>query len=577
MDRSQVERVKASCDIVSVVSEYVHLTKKGRSFWGLCPFHSEKTPSFHVDPQRQIYRCFGCSRGGDVFNFLMEKKGLSFAETLTELSLRAGIPLEPVKSQAASEKKVFYDANREAMLFFVEQLNSPKGEPARKYLAGRGLKEDTIRAFRIGYAPDFWNGLSNHLRKKGIPYPAAEKCSLIVPRQSSGYYDRFRNRVMFPIIDLTGEVVGFGGRIMDSGEPKYLNSSESPVFEKRKILYNLHSARNSIRTDGAVVVEGYMDVVSLADAGFPAAVATLGTALGDDHVQILRRFTDDITLVFDGDAAGRNAMIRALEPFLTGGVIPRVVVLPQGKDPDDIARSGIGVWADFLVKAQDIWNLIFDESFSRRDPSKLRDQNTIIRELMPMISRVGDQVIRDLLVQRLSVRIGVSPEVIARKIKVGRETEEGTAPSAGSERDMLEQTLVMLMLSDTKVTSLIKDLGIPIELQKKDLRPLFGHLMEYGTDSFDDPACPGEVRAAASRLLALGDFPGDRKKALLDTICRFKSLAIEEDLRKIQSELNEAVLAQNKERRNEMLRLKQEKLFQKRNLRSFVMEELERR
>jgi DNA primase len=583
MDKSQVERIKISCDIVSVISEYVHLKKKGRSFWGLCPFHNEKTPSFHVDPDRQIYRCFGCSRGGDVINFLMEKKGLSFAETVTELSIRAGIPLEPARnSRASSENKVYYTANKAAMLFFEEQLQSREGEAARKYLAGRGLSEETIRSFHIGFAPDSWNSLGNFLGRKGISGAAAEKCGLLAERKGgSGYYDRFRNRVMFPIIDLSGEVIGFGGRIMDAGEPKYLNSPESPIFEKRKVLYNLHSARSSIRSGGAVVVEGYMDVVSLANAGFPAATATLGTALGEDHVRLLRRFTDDITLVFDGDAAGRSAMVRALEPFLSSDVIPKVVILPPGKDPDDIAREGLEVWTEFLANPQDIWNFIFDESFSRRDPSKLRDQNTIIRELMPMVSRVGDQVIRDLLVQKLAVRIGVSPEVVAGRINLESKGSGGEGavpePSSGSERDMLEETLVRLMLFDTEAIDAVRDLQISVDFHKKNLMSVFSRLMEHGTGSFDHQSCPDEVRSAAQKLMAQGEFPGDGKKALIDTIYKFKRLAIEEEIRKIQSDLNEAELTQNKQRRNEMLRLKQEKLIQVRNLRSFVMEALERR
>lgn len=576
MDRSKVEQVKAVIDIVSVVSEYVHLKKKGKSFWGLCPFHNEKTPSFSVDPVKQIYKCFGCDKGGDVISFVMEKKGLSFAESLMELSRRAGIPYEAPRGQARSEKKVYYDTNKAAMAFFEQQLFSSRGETALKYLAARGLKEDTIKAFHIGYAPDSWDSLSDFLRKKGINESVSEKCGLIVSRQTSGYYDRFRNRVMFPIIDLTGEVIGFGGRIMDKGEPKYLNSPESPIFEKRKILYNLHSARNTIRTLGAVVVEGYMDVVSLANAGFPASVATLGTALSEEHVQTLKRFTDDITLVFDGDSAGRSAMVRALEPFLSSGVIPKVVILPQGKDPDDIAREDIGIWTGLLEKAQDIWNLIFDESFSQRDPSKIGDQNAIIRELAPMIAQVNDHVLRDLLIQRLSVRIGVSTEVIARKIRPVTETPEGQGHLPSSERDILEQTLVMLMLFDTKAVSAVRDLGIIIEFNRKDLMPLFNHLMEHGTGSFDDPTCPGDVRAAASRLLAFGEFPGDRKKALIDTIYKFKRLAIEEELRKIQIELNEAELSRDKQKREEMQRLKQEKQRQKLNLRSFVMEALER-
>jgi DNA primase len=271
-------------------------------------------------------------------------------------------------------------------------------------------------------------------------------------------------------------------------------------------------------------------------------------------------------------------MVRALEPFLTSDVIPKVVILPQGKDPDDIAREGIGIWTEFLSNAQDIWNLIFDELFSRRDPSKLRDQNTIIRELMPMVSRVSDQIVRDLLVQRLSVRIGVSPEVVAGRISREKGTGETVPePSSGNERDMLEETLVRLMLFDTKAVDAVRHIQISFESQKKNLMFVFSRLMEHGTGSFDHQSCPDEVRHAAQKLMAQGEFPGDGKKALIDTIYKFKRLAIEEEMRKIQSDLNEAEITQNKQRRNEMLRLKQEKLVQMRNLRSFVMEALERR
>jgi DNA primase len=578
MDKSQVERVKTSSDIVEVVSEYVHLNKKGKSFWGLCPFHSEKTPSFHVDPDKQIFRCFGCNKGGDVFSFVMEKKGLSFAEALTELALKAGITLEKEKRQVSSEKKIYYDANRSAMAFFEQQLASSHGEGARRYLSGRGITDEIIRIFHIGFAPDSWDSLSTYLKGKGISQAAAEKAGLIAPRKSGGFYDRFRGRVMFPIIDLTGEVIGFGGRIMGGGEPKYLNTPESPIFEKKRVLYNLHASRNQIRQGGAVVVEGYMDVVSLANAGFSSAVATLGTALGEDHVRLLRRFTDDITLVFDGDSAGRNAMVRALEPFLASDVIPRVVILPQGKDPDDIAREGIGIWNSFLSSAQDIWDLMFHESFSRYDPSKIRGQNAILKELAPMFARLHDNAMRDLLTQRLAVKLGVSPELVLKRIRPEVDpAERQNASQAGGERDTLETTLTRLMLSDRKAVEIMMTSKMIFEFQNKVLSRLFNYILEHGSDAIDDVTCPDDVRITASKIMALGEFPGDTKKALIDTVCRFMSLAFDEELRKIQGELNNAEKTQDRNKRNELQRHKQEMQLKKKNLRSHVMEVFEKR
>jgi len=579
MDRSQVERVKMAIDIISVISEYVHLARKGKNFWGLCPFHNEKTPSFSVDPDKQVYKCFGCGKGGDVFAFVMDKKGLSFAEALTELAARAGIQLETSRGRPTSEKKAFYEANRVAMAFFEQQLASTRAEGARRYLAGRGLSAETIAGFHIGFAPESWDSLLGHLRGRGMAQSVAEKCGLVVPRRGGGgFYDRFRGRIMFPIIDLTGEVVGFGGRVIGAGEPKYLNTPESPIFEKKRVLYNLHAARNTIRQGSAVVVEGYMDVISLANAGFPAAVATLGTALGEDHVRLLRRFTDDITLVFDGDSAGRNAMVRALEPFLAGDVVPRVVVLPPGKDPDDMAREGIEAWNDLLASAQDIWELIFGESFSRHDPSKLRGQSAILKELVPMFSLLHDPVLRDLLAQRLSVRLGTSPDVVLKGVRSRVVSPgQGGAGSAPGERDVLEATLARLVLLDPRAVDLIRTDRSCFDFQNKAYQALFDYIFRYGTDACDDPRCPDEVRLLVSGLKAQGEFPGDAKKALIDTVSRFKSLAIDEELRRIQGELHDAEKNDDRARRNELLRAKQEMMLRKKGLRARVMEELEKR
>jgi len=578
MDKSSVEQIKTLSDIVAVISEYVQLKKKGKSFWGLCPFHSEKTPSFSVDPDKQIYKCFGCDRGGDVITFVMDKKGFSFAEAITELALKAGIKLEPDKRQPSSDKKIYYEANKAAMTFFEQQLTSIKGEDARGYLSGRGITENTIRSFHIGFAPDSWDSLTTFLQRRGIPQAAAEKAGLIAPRKGSGFYDRFRGRVIFPIIDLSGEVIGFGGRIIGEGEPKYLNTPESPIFEKKRVLYNLHSVRNQIRQGGAVVVEGYMDVVSLANAGFTAAVATLGTALGEDHVRLLRRFTDDITLVFDGDSAGRNAMVRAIEPFLASDVIPRIVILPQGKDPDDIAREGISLWNGLLSSAQDIWDLMFFESFSRHDPSKLRGQNAILKELAPMFARLHDNLLRDLLAQRLAVKLGISTEVVSKRIRPeGNAAEQHGTSHSGGERDTLEATLTRLMLLDSRAVDIMRASHITFEFQNKVFARLFDYILENDGSVLNDSDCPDEVRMTASRLMAQGEFPGDAKKALIDTVCRFMSLAFDEELRKIQGELNNAEKAQDRNKRNELQRHKQQIQLKKMNLRSHVMEVFEKR
>ncbi|MRR37070.1 DNA primase, partial [bacterium] len=255
MERDSVEKVKASVDIVSVISGYVSLKKRGRTHVGLCPFHKEKTPSFHVDEVRQTYKCFGCGKGGDVFSFLMDMKGTSFLEVLKDLGREAGIAIETPGRGAKSENSIYYEANAFALAFYKKMLMSAKGGAARDYLKARGISQETMEGFEIGFAPDSWDELTRSLKAKGISMDTACRCGLLAERKNGGYYDRFRGRVMFPIRDISSEVVGFGGRIMGPGEPKYLNTPESAIFKKRKLIYNLWNVKSLIRGGPVVVVE----------------------------------------------------------------------------------------------------------------------------------------------------------------------------------------------------------------------------------------------------------------------------------------------------------------------------------
>lgn len=579
MDRSDLERIKSASDIVTVVMEHVHLVRKGKRLWGLCPFHSEKTPSFCVDPERQTYKCFGCGKGGDVITFLMDRKGVSFSEAAQELAGRAGI--EPARtSSARSQNKALYEANAIAMAYFERMLASAAGEPARRYLEARGITRRIVEDFHIGYAGDSWEGLVTHLASRGVSLETAAVCGLVVPGRGGRYRDRFRNRVMFPIVDLSGEVVGFGGRVLGEGEPKYLNTAETPIFEKRKVLYNLHAARGLIRQRGAVIVEGYMDVVSLAEAGFTGAVATLGTALGHDHVRLLRRFTEDVTLVFDGDAAGRKAMLRAVEPFAELGMVPKVVLLPEGKDPDDMARQDMEGFRFMLEEARDIFEFVFDESFSRHDPSKLRGQNAILRELTSMLSLLGDPALRELLANRLAARLGVSTQVVLGRVAPFRGAPQPAQPGGNdtpAERGMLETTFARLIVCDGGAAESLRRMGLKLEFANKDIQAMYDCVIRHGHAFLDDASCPDAVREAASRIRAMGEFPGDTKKALIDTVYRFKSLAIDEELRRIQGEICDAERTKDRQRLHGLLRAKQNAMLARKGLRARIMEEIEGR
>ncbi len=573
MAKDVVEQIKSHLDIIAVVSEHLHLSRKGKSYWGLCPFHEEKEPSFQVDPGRQVFKCFGCNEGGDVISFLMKVKGLSFAETLEELSEQTGIPLERgPRRERKSEKKAFYEAGRHALEFYVRMLFSVEGQTALAYLKDRGLKIETIQEFSIGYAPDAWDALLNHLRQKGVSQENAYKCGLVIDKKSGGHYDRFRDRVMFPIRDLSGEVIAFGGRCIGSGEPKYINSPESPVFEKRKVLYNLEHAKGMIRGSGAVIVEGYMDVISLHNAGYMGAVATLGTALGEDHIRFLRRFTDNITLVFDGDEAGRKAMFRALEPFLNASVIPKVVILPAGMDPDDMARKDIQAWNDLISQARSIWDFIFNESFSSKDPSKFENQSTILRDLAPMIARVKDATIRDVLSEGLAVRLKVSPDMVARHV---RSRGEKDIVSQAQAKDYTEIDLVRLMLFDNHAISMVKELKLAHAFQQKDISQLVQYLVEHGNCVLEDMRCPDAIRMTASRFISLGPYEGDTKKALIDTASKLLSISCDKEIQRIQHEIDQAEAEHDREKRRKLLHERMALLVAKRKIPNGVVEALE--
>jgi len=579
MSKEDIGNIKTHIDIVAIVSEYVTLKRKGKSYWGLCPFHEEKTPSFQVDPARQMYKCFGCGAGGDVINFIMEIKGLSFYDALKELAGSAGIPLHQDKGDRnrSSQKKAYYEANRFAAKFYSEVLFSTEGKSALKYLKDRGIAEDTIKEFSLGYAPDSWDSLVNLLKKKGGQMTIAAKSGLIAENKSGTYYDRFRNRIIFPIIDLGGEVIGFGGRIMGSGEPKYLNTPETLVFEKRKVLYNLDRAKNHIRTEGATIVEGYMDVISLYNAGFKTAVATLGTSLTEDHIRLLKRFTDKTRLVFDGDKAGKAAMTRAIEPFLKTDIIPEVVVLPEGKDPDDIASVSIDPWYELISKAESIWDFIFHESFSTQNTSKLENKLNILKELVPLISRVENPIMRDLLIERLSISVGVVQSVIREQLRSPNISGTSTASGADDKgRDFVEETIVRLMLFDKRAIKLIQKLDLGHEFKQTHMVPLVNYMLKKGNAILEDPTCSDDIRRIASRYIVQGEISGDKKKALVDSISKLMRRTLDRDINNIQGEILKAEEKKEKGRIVDLVKIKGEKIMARKDISDNIVEVLER-
>ena len=421
-----LDDVARANDIVDVVSTYFPLKKAGKDYVALCPFHSEKTPSFTVSPSKQIFKCFGCGRGGSVFNFVMAKENVTFPEAVRILAERAGIELreDPEARQKAQGRRRVRDVLAWAMERFQAGLAHPReGEPAREYLAGRGLTEETIETFGLGFAPDAWDNLIRAGRRDNVSLEALEKAGLVLPRNDgTGMYDRFRGRVIFPILDALSRPIGFGGRILGDGEPKYLNSPETTIFHKKEALYGLPQARDAIEKDRrAVVVEGYFDVIMPYQTGVKNCVATLGTSLTDEHIRALKRYADEVVVVFDSDLAGQRAADRAMELFLAHDVRILVAVVPDGKDPCDYcAAHGAEAFRTVLAEADDAfkykWTLVQQALEGATNPAaRQRALRAMLESVLkaPALAQQDLRLQRDLILGHMSRTLGI-PEATLR-------------------------------------------------------------------------------------------------------------------------------------------------------------------
>jgi len=395
LSRDQIRDIADRVNIVDVVSNYVTLRKAGGSFKGLCPFHEEKTPSFNVDPRRQMYKCFGCGEGGDIYSFLMKISGMTFVEALEEVARRAGVELpraeaSPEDQRRANLRNAMYDANAVAADFFRRCLHARVGSDARDYLQRRGMPDDLIERFGLGYAPDLWDGLVGELERRKIPAELGERAGLLRQRSSGGHYDFFRNRLMVPIRDHRGKVVAFGGRILSNEEPKYFNTPETPIYDKSSTLFGLGEAVDTIRKEErALIVEGYFDVMGLAAHGIANSVASCGTALTPNQLRILKRHCTAIVLVYDGDAAGVDAACRSLDLFLEQGLWPLFVGLPDRMDPDDYVRAhGEDAFRELLDDAEPLMERFISESL-RRHRGKPLPAERVIEEVTPALRKMS--------------------------------------------------------------------------------------------------------------------------------------------------------------------------------------------
>ena len=425
-----IEEIRIQNDIVDVISEYVPLKQKGSSYFGLCPFHHENSPSFSVSPDKQLYYCFGCGAAGNVYSFIMQIENCTFPEAIQKLADRVHIQLpEPQYSKEAQEaedlKQTLYQIHKMAGRFYYHCLQSSSGTKARQYIENRKIDPAIQKKFGLGFSPDGYDQLYLFLKEKGFQDNDIVKSGLVLPNKNgTGYHDRFRGRVMFPIFDIQGRCIGFGGRIMDHGEPKYLNSPETPIFNKSRNLYGLNFARAARRKE-LIIVEGYMDMITIFQAGFHNVAASLGTAFNAEHAKTLKKFATDIILLFDSDEAGTNAALRAIPVLVSGGFSVKVLQVPGGTDPDEFIKTkGSSEFAKLLVNAESYIQFRIRCIGKKYHVDNPEQKVLYTKEAAAVLSELENEIERDVYVKEVAAFTGISEEAIRREILGNRKKEE---------------------------------------------------------------------------------------------------------------------------------------------------------
>jgi DNA primase len=486
-----ISRVRDSVDIVDLVSGYVSLKKTGKNHTGLCPFHAEKTPSFNVNPDKQIFHCFGCGAGGDVFKFIELQEGLNFPDAVRALAGRAGISL-PTDSRSRGqdkksedERKVLLKIVADAVEYFRKELEGPAGSAARAYLQKRGVTDAIVQDFALGYVKPEWDGLLRHLKQKGYAFGQMEKAGLIVKRsEGEGYYDRFRGRIIFPIRDIAGKVIAFGGRVMDDSLPKYLNSSETPLYSKSNTLYCLDMAKEFGRRQGYfIIVEGYLDAIACHQYGVRNAVATLGTALTEGHLRLMRRFSDKLVLIFDPDPAGVKASLRGFDLFMTSGMKVNVVSLPDGDDPDTfLQKHGHDAFAACLRKSAKFMDFVLEQVLKSGSLASIDDKVQKAEEMLGFIAKIPSGIERDHYIRKTAEALDLNETVLRQEIPT--HTRRAASASGGAKgfvpvpawghRPKAEEILIHLMLKDEEIARSLKE-----QIQSQDFTdPLFQRVVQ---------------------------------------------------------------------------------------------------
>ncbi|MFA5500786.1 MAG: DNA primase [Candidatus Omnitrophota bacterium] len=551
-----LEQIQSRSDIVEVISRYIPLQKAGRNYRAPCPFHHEKTPSFIVSPDKQIYHCFGCGAGGNVFSFVMKYENLEFPEAVEMLGEKAGIriPRSGTQNKELSSLAIqLYKINELAVSFFQETL--ARNQAARDYLASRGISEETVKKFKIGYAPDSWDNLLNFFKKKNIEGAILEKAGLVISNEKGGYYDRFRKRVIFPIFDLKDRVLGFGGRVLDSSLPKYMNSPETYIYSKGRHLYGLNFSRDSIKKQGhALIVEGYLDFIIPYQALAKNIIATLGTALTIDQVKLLKRFANTVIMVYDPDEAGEAASLRNMDMFIGEGVNVYIAELPSGLDPDNYIRKfGTDDFIKLTKSSKNLFDYKLSKLSARFDIRSAHGKASIAGEMLPTISRIENAVLRSNLIKKLAEKLSVDEESIRtelKKVKPDYSVRAYNVTPVEAKKDAKsaeKMVLALLLEGDTFVRrakgslsldefkdSLVRDVIKAIyDLSGEEKNITAVRLMNH----FDNNEDAADL---ISEVVNLSETLKDKEKILSDCIVKIKKDVVKDRLSRLQDEIRAA-------------------------------------
>jgi len=573
--------ILSRANIVDIVGEHLPLRKVGSGYQGICPFHADSKPSFHVNEAKQFFYCFGCGAGGNAFHFLMRIKHLSFPEAVRELASRYGVslpekPLSPQERRRRRHRERLLQINNHALQFFLDSLAGPQGEEARRYLERRGISQEVQEAFSLGFAPEGWQSLVDYLKGNSLSLEDAEEAGLIVRRRGGGFYDRFRGRLIFPIRDEGGRVIGFGGRTLGNGSPKYLNSPETPLFSKRRNLYGLHLARSAIReADAVVVVEGYTDLLALHQFGVPNSVATLGTALTPEHVGVLKRLTENLVFLFDADEAGKRATVRALDLCTSMGVWGKVVALPEGHDPDTFVREVGGEALRRAVQgAVPLFEHWMEGILSGVDKDRAEDKVRAMEMILPYIRRLRNPVAQDHYIARLSESLHIKEGRIREMLRSAAPVEDLRSRDAEvpsdphrAERLLLQAVFLQPELAARLESHVVEEFRDP---SLRELAVLIRQWRESGQDSIEALESRVQDPDSAQRLaglLAGLEAVSDPHRVFEDCLRHIRRRGLDRRIRHVDREILEAKVQKDETRLRELQQQKAHLVLQKARLR----------